>query len=120
VEWNLSRATPLLGKDLCPITSLMVGMTKKDFVLEALETLHHKVDSLMQDLDKPLTTEEAAEYTGLSISYLRKLTSGRRIPHFKSDGGSRIYFRKADLHDWMLKRYVKTNQQARIEVIDVF
>ena len=43
-----------------------------------------------------LTIDEAAEYMGLKKSYLYKLTSERRIPHFKPNG-KKIYFESITL-----------------------
>lgn len=60
-------------------------------------------------MEKPvLTFSEAAEYTGLSKSYLYKLTSLRKVPHYKSQGGKLTYFDKKELEDWMLSNRVAT------------
>ena len=48
-----------------------------------------------------LTIDEAAEYMGLKKSYLYKLTSERRIPHFKPNG-KKIYFEREALTSWMM------------------
>ena len=56
----------------------------------------------------PFSVEEAAAYLGLSVSYVYRLTSERRIPFFKSRGGKRVYFKRADLDAWAYGRRVKT------------
>ena len=49
-----------------------------------------------------LTLREAALYAGISTSYLYKLTSARRIPFYKP-ALKLIFFRKAELDNWLLK-----------------
>lgn len=51
---------------------------------------------------KPLTTKEASEYLGISLSSLYKLTSGCKIPHY-SPGGKILYFLQSDLDKYMLQ-----------------
>jgi excisionase family DNA binding protein len=46
--------------------------------------------------DRPLTTEEAAKFLGISMSQLYKLTSSGVIPHHKPQG-KLMYFFKEDL-----------------------
>ncbi len=57
-----------------------------------------------------LTVEEAAAYTGLSISHVYKLTSTQDIPHYKPRG-KMLYFERAELDSWLLQRRVKTNDE---------
>ena len=63
-----------------------------------------------------LSCGEAARYSSLSPSYLYKLTSARKIPHYKPQG-KLVYFRRADLDEWLLSNRVATmgelDQQAR-------
>lgn len=46
--------------------------------------------------DKPLTVEQAAEYTGFSTAYVYKLIHQKKIPHFKPEGG-KVLFKLDDL-----------------------
>lgn len=57
-----------------------------------------------------LTIDEAAEYMGLKKSYLYKLTSERRIPHFKPNG-KKIYFEREALTSWMMSNPVLTQDE---------
>jgi excisionase family DNA binding protein len=50
--------------------------------------------------DRWLTTRGAAEYLGLSVSALHRLTARRDIPFEQSGPGSRCYFRRSDLDAW--------------------
>lgn len=54
-----------------------------------------------------LTFEETIAYTGLSRSYLYKLTSQRKIPHSKPMG-KLIFFDKEQLDKWLLSGSVTT------------
>jgi excisionase family DNA binding protein len=55
--------------------------------------------------DKILSLSEASEFLKLSKSGIYKLTSTKKIPHF-IPGGKRIYFKKSDLEDWLLKNRI--------------
>lgn len=57
-----------------------------------------------------LTLEEVSEYTGMSKSYLYKLTSSQRIPHYKPIG-KLIYFEKEELDAWLLQNRVSTSDE---------
>ncbi len=61
--------------------------------------------------DHPLGVKQAAKRLGISESYLYKLTSRREIPHFKSRGGKRVYFKAEDLDSWAYGRRVETSQE---------
>jgi excisionase family DNA binding protein len=56
-----------------------------------------------------LSIEEAAIYTNLKVSYLYKLTSLQKIPHFKPRG-KMIYFDRAELDEWLLKNRVNSTE----------
>ena len=58
---------------------------------------------------RPLGIEQAAAFLGLSQSYLYRLTSERRIPHYKSRGGKRVYFDPEDLKAWAYGRRVEVD-----------
>lgn len=63
-----------------------------------------------------LTMDEAALFTGLSVSYLYQLTHQNKIPRYKSkEGGKLNFFSKKELTDWMLHRRIKTNDEVETE-----
>lgn len=66
--------------------------------LSSIENLLKKKD------DKPLSFKEACTYLGYAPSYLYKLTSTGKIPHYKPTG-KLLFFSKADLDDWVFGRY---------------
>ena len=47
------------------------------------------------------STTEACQYMGIAESYLYKLTSAKKIPHYKPNGRM-IYFNKQELDQWLL------------------
>lgn len=49
-----------------------------------------------------LTLQEAAEFLGISKSYLYKLTSQRRISFYRP-ATKLIYFKRIELENWILK-----------------
>jgi excisionase family DNA binding protein len=51
-----------------------------------------------------LSIEQASEYTSLSISFIQKLTSRRRVPHVKV--GRRCLYDKTLLDKWLQRRQV--------------
>ena len=57
-----------------------------------------------------LTFAEAALFTGLSKSYLYKLTSGQKIPHYKPTG-KLCYFNRAELEAWLTQNRVSTSAE---------
>ncbi|NDV63786.1 AlpA family transcriptional regulator [Bacteroides sp. 224] len=57
-----------------------------------------------------LTFDEAAIFTGLSKSYLYKLTSGQKIPHYKPSG-KLCYFNREELQAWLLQNRVSTSDE---------
>ena len=55
-----------------------------------------------------LEIDEAALMMGLSKQTLYTMCRNRAIPHYKSKGGKKSYFKKSDLTDWMLHERVDT------------
>lgn len=64
---------------------------------------------------KVLSFEEAVQFTGLSKSYLYKLTSQQRIPHYKPSG-KLIYFERNELERWLMQNRVSTTDEIESKV----
>jgi excisionase family DNA binding protein len=78
---------------------------------QELEVLRVNIEQLIQNQrEKPFTFKEACNYLNLSSSYLYKLTSSNSITHYKPNG-KKIYFTKADLDNWLLRRPVLNQEQ---------
>lgn len=57
-----------------------------------------------------LNLVEASIYTGLSKSHLYKLTSAKKIPHYKPSE-KHIAFKRRELDDWLLRNPQKTTAE---------
>jgi len=54
--------------------------------------------------------KEAAQYLDISTSHLYKLTSRKEIPHYCPQG-KRLYFKRAELDQWLTRNRVSSNQE---------
>ncbi len=76
-----------------------------------------KLDVIEQKLErekKLLTVDEVSQMFGITKSYLYKLTSARKIPHFKPTG-KKIYFDYDELVEWMKRNRISTMDEIREE-----
>lgn len=78
-----------------------------------LQVLSDKLDEI-RDITliaskEVLSIEEAVLFTTYSLRYLYRMTSERKIPHFKR--GGKLFFKKSELEHWMLSRKVLTNEE---------
>lgn len=64
-----------------------------------------------------LNFEQACEFTGLSKSYMYRLTSTRQIPHFKPRA-KLIYFERSELTRWLLQNRVETVSESEEKAIN--
>lgn len=51
--------------------------------------------------DRWMTTKEAADYLGRSVSSIHKLTAARAIPFEQDAPGGKCWFLKSELDEWM-------------------
>lgn len=78
-----------------------------------LEQRLTNIETLLLSSKVVLTFDEVAVYTGLSKSYLYKLTSTGKVPHYKPSGKI-IYFDKKEIDNWLLSnRRVTTKEIDR-------
>ena len=75
-------------------------------LLERLDRL----ERLLAAQKEVLTFEETCDYTGISRSFLYKLTSSGSIPHSKPNG-KLIFFEKKKLNDWLLRNGRRSNDE---------
>ena len=80
----------------------------------SLEQRVKKIEELLLSHKTVLTFDEVAIYTGLSKSYLYKLTSRSDIPFYRPNG-KQLYFNKEEVDSWLLRNRVKTNQEIQSE-----
>ena len=69
-----------------------------------------KIEKLLLSNKKVLTFEEACDYSGISRSYMYKLTSGKTIPH-SCPNGKMLFFDKDKLDSWLLQNERKSVQE---------
>ena len=63
-------------------------------------------------LKEMLTIEEAVAYTGVSKSWLYKMTMRGDLPTYRP-GGKRIYLKRSEINEWMSSQ--RTSSKAEIE-----
>jgi excisionase family DNA binding protein len=61
----------------------------------------NQIEKMLTGQKTVLSFSETAEYTGLSKSYLYKLTSAGIIPHYKPTG-KMLYFKKLEIDEWLV------------------
>jgi len=76
--------------------------------LERLETL------LLVSGKEALTLDEVAVYTGLSKSYIYKLSSTGGIPCYKPRA-KMLYFNRQEIDQWLLQKRIKTKAEIEEE-----
>lgn len=108
------KKNPISDPALCLIES--IGQRLTDLLNCDIPKRLHSIEEKMGNNQKPisiehvdrfyseaktvLTATEASEYIGVTESYLYKLTSARRIPHYKPTG-KLIFFDRCELDDWL-------------------
>ncbi|MCB0458956.1 MAG: helix-turn-helix domain-containing protein [Flavobacteriaceae bacterium] len=75
-----------------------------------------RIERLLFSNKEVLTFEEACDYTGISRSYLYKLTASNNIPHSKPNG-KMIFFEKKKLNEWLLQNSIKSNDEIEAEAL---
>ena len=71
-------------------------------ILERLDRL----ERLLIANKEVLTFDETCDYTGISRSYLYKLTAAGQIPHSKPNG-KLIFFEREKIVSWLLQNHRK-------------
>lgn len=81
--------------------------------MSEIQALSDKLDRIEQltiiSSKTVLDLSEAAVFTGYSESHIYNLTSKKGIPHYKKN--RKLYFKKAELEEWLLERQVKTDKE---------
>ena len=73
--------------------------------IQQIEVNIELIKTLLLNHKTILTIEEACKYTGYTLSYMYKLTSGQEIPHYKR--GKKVFFDKDELDAWMISNKVQ-------------
>jgi excisionase family DNA binding protein len=81
---------------------------------QQLEQRLRNIETLLLTQKTVLNFDEVASYTGLSKSYLYKLTSKAGIPHFKPQG-KHIYFNKLEVDTWLQRNPTRPLNETELE-----
>lgn len=68
------------------------------------------IETMLLSQKTVLNFDEVAAYTGLSKSYLYKLTCSGGIPCYKPQG-KHIYFNKQEIDQWLMQNRKATNRE---------
>lgn len=84
--------------------------------LKKIDERLSNIETLLLSQKTVLNFDEVAIYTGLSKSYLYKLTSNSGIPCYKPLG-KHIYFNKLEIDEWLLQNRKSTNSELDSKAI---
>ena len=84
--------------------------------LKIMEQLD-RIEKLVRTGKTVLSLEEASEYTGISRSYLYKLTARGDIP-FSKPRGKMIYFSREKLDQWLLSNGSHSKSELKGQALD--
>ena len=82
-----------------------------------IEEKLNSIERLLLGQKNVLTFDEGCEFTGLSKTYMYKLTHRNKIPFFKPHGKN-IYFSREEQENWLMQNAVKTAEQKDKETTD--
>ncbi len=82
---------------------------------EMIERLERIEGILKGQSLRPMSFAETAQYLGVSKSYLYRMTSEGKIPHYKP-GGKKVYFEKGEVDRWLTARRVATSEEIHAKV----
>jgi prophage regulatory protein len=83
-------------------------MEQNELILEKLSRL----ENYLLGFKSILTVEELAVYSGYKPKYIYKLVHEFKIPFHKTQaGGSKLFFEKKAIDEWLLGGEIKTQSQ---------
>ena len=84
-----------------------------DLILKKLEAIER--NSLLA-AKNVLTLDDVVYLTGISKSYLYKLTCAKEIPFYRPSG-KQMYFDRAEIENWMKRNRVYTKEECAQEAL---
>jgi excisionase family DNA binding protein len=85
--------------------------------IEIINERLDRIENLLISKKDVLNLNELCSYTGLSKSYLYKLTSANLIPYYRPNG-KQIYFSKSEIDLWLLKNRNATHSELEEKAIN--
>lgn len=89
-----------------------------DTNFKTIEARLSNIEKLLIGTKTVLTFDDLAAYTGLSKSYLYKLSASGLIPMYKPNGKV-CFFNKAEVDLWLQRNKVKTSSEIEIEAATI-
>tara|TARA_B110000027_G_scaffold133826_1_gene163482 strand:+ start:2159 stop:2455 length:297 start_codon:yes stop_codon:yes gene_type:complete len=86
--------------------------------LKCIDVRLKNIENLLLSQKTVLNFDEVTAYTGLSKSYLYKLTCSGGIPCYKPQG-KHIYFNKTEIDNWLLQNRKATNRELENKAINL-
>ncbi len=86
-----------------------------EFIQNELNEIKELLLKLNTQQKEFFTIEEASEYLSISKSALYKKTKAKEIA-FYQPGGKKIYFKREDIDNWILKSQVESSDSIGLEV----
>ena len=83
--------------------------------LQSINDRLRNIETLLLSQKTVLNFDEVAVFTGLSKSYLYKLTCSGGIPCFKPSG-KHIYFNRQEIEQWLMQNRKPTNVEIDSQV----
>lgn len=77
---------------------------KKTSVLEVMT----QIRDLLLHQAEIWTIDTFCTYTGFEKSYVYKMTSQKKLPHYKTPGGKTIMFKRSEVIEYMTSNRIKT------------
>jgi excisionase family DNA binding protein len=84
-------------------------MTVDEF-LQSIEIRQRNIENLLLSQKSVMSFDEMAIYSGLSKSYLYKMTCTGGVPCYKPNGKN-IYFDRKEIDQWLLRNRKATNDE---------
>ncbi len=60
-----------------------------------------------------ISNTEAANLLGVTLSALKSMRHKHTIPYYKNKTGSRVYYLKSELEEWMLATRIATADEVK-------
>ena len=101
--------------------AMVVQLTVSQIKAIIRDVLQESPLYLTSEKSETLTIEEDSELTGYKKATLYKLTHERKIPfHKPAHGGRRIFFKRAEINQWLESNRFETYEEYAREGGEVF
>ncbi|CAA0162962.1 conserved hypothetical protein [Tenacibaculum maritimum] len=84
-------------------------------ILNTLNEIKELLINIQLEQKEFLTVEELSFYLNISTSTIYKMTSGKKIAYY-SPGGKKNWFKKSDIHKWLIESRNPSNQELEKEI----